>query len=161
MKAMVFYHLCWAQRGRCLSEVNIHWVKKWLWRHLSRVVPVHPRMSGKFKYLIIRKLFFGCGTRWQSRRTVNSPPCMRTTKSQLFSEQPSIKRLLLLLVLLLNRFSSVRLLATPRTAAYQLLHPWDFPGKSTGVGCHCLLRIKRLEPTKKDILHPKTTTTRW
>ena len=20
------------------------------------------------------------------------------------------------------------------------LHPWDFPGKSTGVGCHCLLR---------------------
>ena len=27
----------------------------------------------------------------------------------------------------------------------RLLHPWDFPGKSTGVGCHCLLRdlIKR------------------
>ena len=23
-----------------------------------------------------------------------------------------------------------------------LLHPWDFPGKSTGVGCHCLLRWK-------------------
>ena len=22
-----------------------------------------------------------------------------------------------------------------------LLRPWDFPGKSTGVGCHCLLRI--------------------
>ena len=22
-----------------------------------------------------------------------------------------------------------------------LLHPWDFPGKSTGVGCHCLLRL--------------------
>ena len=20
------------------------------------------------------------------------------------------------------------------------LHPWDFPGKSTGVGCHCLLQ---------------------
>ena len=20
----------------------------------------------------------------------------------------------------------------------RLLHPWDFPGKSTGVGCHCL-----------------------
>ena len=25
----------------------------------------------------------------------------------------------------------------------RLLHPWDFPGKSTGVGCHCLLRIKK------------------
>ena len=22
----------------------------------------------------------------------------------------------------------------------RLLHPWDFPGKSTGVGCHCLFR---------------------
>ena len=23
----------------------------------------------------------------------------------------------------------------------RLLHPWDFPGKSTGVGCHRLLRL--------------------
>ena len=22
----------------------------------------------------------------------------------------------------------------------RLLHPWDSPGKNTGVGCHCLLR---------------------
>ena len=35
--------------------------------------------------------------------------------------------------------SRVRLLATPWTAAHQAPHPWDFPGKSTGVGCHCLL----------------------
>ena len=26
----------------------------------------------------------------------------------------------------------------------RLLHPWDFPGKSTGVGCHCLLRLSRV-----------------
>ena len=26
----------------------------------------------------------------------------------------------------------------------RLLHPWDFPGKSTGVRCHCLLRPSRL-----------------
>ena len=38
----------------------------------------------------------------------------------------------------------VRLLATPWTAAYRLLHPWDFPGKSTGVGCHCLLWVLAL-----------------
>jgi len=25
--------------------------------------------------------------------------------------------------------------------ATRLLRPWDFPGKSTGVGCHCLLRF--------------------
>ena len=24
----------------------------------------------------------------------------------------------------------------------RLLHPWDFPGKCTGVGCHCLLILK-------------------
>ena len=24
----------------------------------------------------------------------------------------------------------------------RLLCPWDFPGKSTGVGCHCLLQMK-------------------
>ena len=92
------------------------------------------------------------------------------------------------LLLLLSRFSHVRLLATPWTAAHQapqslgfsrqeywsglplpspmhesekskrsrsvvsdssqpqglqptrLLRPWDFPGKSTGVGCHFLLQ---------------------
>ena len=96
--------------------------------------------------------------------------------------------LLPLLLLLLSRFSHVRLCATPCMAAHQappslgfsrqehwsglpfpssmhesekwkwsrsvvsdpqrphglqpsrLLLPWDFPGKSTGVGCHCLLR---------------------
>ena len=29
----------------------------------------------------------------------------------------------------------------------RLLHPWDFPGKSTGVGCHCLL-LSKLEITQ-------------
>ena len=32
--------------------------------------------------------------------------------------------------------SRVRLLATPWTAAHQAPPLWDFPGKSTGVGCH-------------------------
>ena len=27
----------------------------------------------------------------------------------------------------------------------RLLHPWDFPGKSTGVDCHCLLLRPKLE----------------
>ena len=30
----------------------------------------------------------------------------------------------------------------------RLLRPWDFPGKSTGVGCHCLLSQGSLEATK-------------
>ena len=37
--------------------------------------------------------------------------------------------------------SHVRLLATPWTAACQAPISMDFPGKSTGVGCHCLLRL--------------------
>ena len=93
----------------------------------------------------------------------------------------------MLRLLLLSRFSHVRLCGTPQMVAHQappslgfsrqehwsglpfpspmhesekwewscsvvsdpqrphglqpsrLLHPWDFPGKSTGVGCHCLL----------------------
>ena len=31
--------------------------------------------------------------------------------------------------------------ATTWTAAFRAPPPWDFPDKSTGVGCHCLLRI--------------------
>ena len=41
------------------------------------------------------------------------------------------------------------LLATPWNVAHRLFRPWDFPGKSTGVGCHCILRIatERQNPT--------------
>ena len=31
----------------------------------------------------------------------------------------------------------------------RLLHPWDFPGKSTGVGCHCLLQTTMLDLHKQ------------
>ena len=34
------------------------------------------------------------------------------------------------------------LLVTPWTAAHQAPLSMDFPGKSTGVGCHCLLRLR-------------------
>ena len=30
----------------------------------------------------------------------------------------------------------------------RLLHPWDLPGKSPGVGCHCLLCHHSLRPSK-------------
>ena len=33
----------------------------------------------------------------------------------------------------------------------RLLCPWDFPGKSTGVGCHCLLRPEWLQIAKSVI----------
>ena len=34
----------------------------------------------------------------------------------------------------------------------RLLHPWDFPGKSTGVGCHCLLHVPHVIQRKKKIV---------
>ena len=36
--------------------------------------------------------------------------------------------------------SRVRLFATPWAIVARLLRTWDFPGKSTGVGCHFLLQ---------------------
>ena len=40
--------------------------------------------------------------------------------------------------------SHVQLSVTPWTAAYQALRPWEFPGKSTGVGCHLISVITEL-----------------
>ena len=49
-------------------------------------------------------------------------------------------RLSLVAASMLSRFSRVWLSATTRTIAHQLLCPWDFPGKNTGVGYHSLLQ---------------------
>ena len=35
----------------------------------------------------------------------------------------------------------------------RLLRPWDFPGKSTGVGCHCLLHIRTWLQAKPLLWH--------
>ena len=52
---------------------------------------------------------------------------------------------ILVLLLLLNCFSCVRLCATPETAAHQAPCPWDSPGKNTGVSCHFLLQCMKVE----------------
>ena len=44
--------------------------------------------------------------------------------------------------------SRVWLFVTPWTAPTRLLRPWDFPGKSTGVRCHYLLRHCDIIPFK-------------
>ena len=31
----------------------------------------------------------------------------------------------------------------------RLLHPWEFPGKSTGVGCHCLLQCMKVKSERE------------
>ena len=52
---------------------------------------------------------------------------------------------LLLLLLLLSRFSCVQLCVTPQTAAHQAPRPWDSSGKNTGVGCHFLLQCIKVK----------------
>ena len=51
----------------------------------------------------------------------------------------------LLLLLLLSRFSHARLCVTPHTAATRLPHPWDSPGKNNGVGCHFFLQCRKVK----------------
>ena len=74
----------------------------------------------------------------------------KTLLSETFQERkyPYYQLSRLLLLLLLSRFSRVRLCATPETTAHQAALSMDFPGKSTGVGCHCLLRLSMLGHNK-------------
>ena len=53
--------------------------------------------------------------------------------------------LLLLLLLLLSRFSRVQLCVPHRRQPTRLPHPWDSPGKNTGVGCHFLLQCMKVK----------------
>ena len=55
------------------------------------------------------------------------------------------------ILLLLLHFSRVRLCATPQRAAHQASHPWDSPGKNTGVGCHFLLQCVKVKVKLKSL----------
>ena len=76
-----------------------------------------------------------------SKITVDSD-CSHEIKRRLPCGRKAVKNLLLLL---LSRLSRVRLCVTPRTAAHQAPHPWDLPGKNTGVGCHFLLQCLKVK----------------
>ena len=53
--------------------------------------------------------------------------------------------------------SHVRFLVTPWTVAYQA-HPWNFPGRSTVVGCHFLLQeILPTQGSNLGLLHYRQT----
>ena len=65
------------------------------------------------------------------------------------------------LLLLLSRFSRVRLCVTHRRQPTRLPCPWDSPGKNTGVGCHFLLQCMKVKsesevaqscPTPSDLM---------
>ncbi|CAI9168081.1 unnamed protein product [Rangifer tarandus platyrhynchus] len=64
-----------------------------------------------------------------------------------------------LLLLLLSRFSRVRLCATPQTAAHQAPPPRDSPGKNTGAGSHFLLQ--RMEVKVKSLRRVRVLAAPW
>ena len=70
---------------------------------------------------------------------------------------PSIHQLLLLL----SRFSRVRLCATPETAASQAPPSLDSPGKNTGVGCHFLLQCMKGKVKVKSLSRVRPSATPW
>jgi len=51
----------------------------------------------------------------------------------------------MLLLLLLSRFSPVRSVRPHRRQPTRLPHPWDSPGRNTGVGCHFLLQCIKVK----------------
>ena len=55
-----------------------------------------------------------------------------------------------MLLLLLSRVSHVRLCATHGQQPTRLCHPWDSPGKNTGVGCHFLLQCMKVKSESED-----------
>ena len=65
--------------------------------------------------------------------------------SFLLSDTCSHSNRLLLLLLLLSRFSRVRPCATHRRQPTMLPCPWDSPGKNTGVGRHFLLQCMKVK----------------
>ena len=69
--------------------------------------------------------------------------------------------MLLLLLLLLSRFSRVRLCAAPWTAAHQASRPWDSPGKNTEVDCHFLLRCMKVKSESEVAQSCPTLATPW
>ena len=73
--------------------------------------------------------------------TVSSPYSLRPKDNRNFCvTSPQV-----LCYAMLSHFSRVRLCVTPRRQPTRLPHPWDSPGKNTGVGCHCLLQCMKVK----------------
>ena len=57
----------------------------------------------------------------------------------------SSRALISLLLLLLSRFSRADSVRPHRRQPIRLPHPWDSPGKNTGVSCHFLLQCMKVK----------------
>ena len=76
---------------------------------------------------------------------VQHPFQIATTATKLKDSSSLGEKLWTNLLLLLSRFSHVRLCATHRRQPTRLPRPWDSPGKNIGVGCHFLLQCRKVK----------------
>ena len=51
--------------------------------------------------------------------------------------------------------------APQRWQPTRLPHPWDSPGKNTGVGCHFLLQCMKVKSESKSLSHVQPLATPW
>ena len=94
------------------------------------------QIDGETKETVTDLIFLG------SKITINGD-CSHEIKIHLLLERKAVINLLLLL--LLSRFSHVRLCATPYTAAHQAPLSLGFSSKNSGVGCHFLLQCMKVK----------------
>ena len=86
----------------------------------------------------------GCD-RATEQQTRSDPRHMAEDNTKLIHTMGVCNILYYLLLLLLSRFSRVRLCVTHRQQPTRLPRPWDSPGKNTGVGCHFLLQCMEVK----------------
>ena len=113
------------------------------------------RHSHSFTYKPIQSMGFPDGSVWASSRSwwwTEKPGVLQSMGSQRVGHNwvteltdSSVVKLLLML----SRFSCVRLFATQRRQPTRLPHPWDSPGKNTGVGCHFLLPCMKVKSERE------------
>ena len=128
-------------RGLCVYLICVFTL---VHTHLSKL-----RYSTFWYFTVLQKWHYLCNILsssfltniWCSKCIFVTTNSSATTNMTISLECPTSAWLLLLL-LLLSRVSRVRLCRPQPT---RLRHPWDSPGKNTGVGCHFLLQCMKVK----------------
>ena len=89
-----------------------------------------------------------------------SNPYMTSRKTIALTKQTFVGKVMSLLFNMLSRliiaflsrskFLLISWLQSPSTVILELPHPWDSPGKNTGVGCHFLLQCRKVKSESED-----------
>ena len=129
MLPLVWSHLCLPSEGTALDLCTVTLGSQWFGQNILFLNGI-PALRGKYSEE-------GVGCSFYSQVTSpgeETPLCEWAGQCQL-----------LLLLLLLSLFSHVQFCATHRQQPTRLSHPWDSPGKNTGMGCHFLFQCMEVK----------------